>query len=213
MPRGRTARIAWIAIVAGLAPFGAIADDRESTDTSRPSPKESRPAEQDDPEPAKPAYSVPEDRAITNEDLEAMMRSLSPLDAQAGVYQAPASAQPAAPPAAPSGATGKKDGEATGAKPAPKSPSVADAERKVADLQARVAMLEKAVLAVKNPLLPRTWTTPDSMKDQDQESGYENLDNIGRLGQRETELAAARDELGQARQELARLGGGDDDSP
>jgi hypothetical protein len=175
-----------------------MAEDEKKTDESA---KESQPAESGAETP-RPPYKVSEDDVITNEDLERMMEGLSPLEARSGVQQgrvadaAPASGTPD-PPAPPAGT-----------KPAAPKPPPGEAEQKVADLQARVAELEKAVLAVRNPLLPRTWTTPDSMKKEDEESGYSELDNTARLGQREAELAAAREELAKARQELSRQGGG-----
>ncbi len=200
-----------LAVILLLA-FGAataIAESRVEKPKPQP-PADTEKKTKDDESAAKPRYDVKKDDVITNEDLERMMDDLSPMEARTGVYQA--KADPAKPAPAP-GAPGDPAAQAAAGKPASKSKQVTDAEGKVATLQARVSELEKAVLAVKNPLLPRTWATPDSMKDQDQESGFEALDNTGRLSQRESELRAAREELSKARADLAELHGGADDEP
>ncbi len=219
MQHGLAARIAWVVALSGLASFAALADDRDSSDKPKPSSEKSQPADSPAKPPAKPqakpAYNVDDDDVITNEDLERMMQGLSPLEAQAGVYQTPPGAQPEKP-AGPPDATGApspvKAGGTPETAPVPKGPTVEESEQKVVDLQSRVAELEKAVLAVRNPLLPRTWATPESTKEDDEKSGYAKLDNASRLGQREAELAKAREELAKAREELTGGGGGDDDS-
>jgi hypothetical protein len=194
-----------------LASTAALAATREEKPKPSPAPspapaaEPAKQAKEESPAP-QPRYDVKKDDVITNEDLERMMSELSPTEARSGVYQAkPEPVKPGAAPAAP--------GEQPPPKPGSKTQQVTDAEGKVAALQARVSELEKAVLAVKNPLLPRTWATPDSMKDQDQEAGFEAKDNAARLTQREAELKAAREELSRAREELATARGGSSSAP
>jgi len=216
MRRGSTARPVVVAVLLlVLGPAAALAESRDSKAQPRPASDDAGAASKEGAEAEKPRYDVKEDDVITNEDLERMMEGLSPSEARAGVYQAQAKPEPSGKPAVAAGgaATPAPGAAPPSTKPASKSQQVADAESKVAALQARVSELEKAVLAVKNPLLPRTWTTPDSTKDQDEQSGYADLDNQGRLAQRETELRGAREELSKARQELAVLRGRDDDEP
>jgi hypothetical protein len=198
-----------VILLVALGTATAIAESRVEK-PKPPPPADTEKKAKDDESAAKPRYDVKKDDVITNEDLERMMDDMSPMEARTGVYQA--KAEPAKPAPAP-GAPGDPAAKPPAGKPAPKSQQVTDAEGKVATLQARVSELEKAVLAVKNPLLPRTWATPDSMKDQDQESGFEALDNTGRLSQRESELRAAREELSKARADLAELHGGAADEP
>ena len=210
MRRDPLARLSIAAIlVLASGASAAIAETRD--EKAKPTPKPSaEPSKAKDEEPAaKPRYNAKADDVITNDDLERMMDELSPTEARTGVYQA----RPAKPAAEAAAGGAPPAPGAPGAKPAPTGQQVTDAEGKVAALQARVSELEKAVLAVKNPLLPRTWATPDSMKDQDQESGFEALDNAARVTQREAELKAAREELSKARQDLAALRGGTADEP
>jgi hypothetical protein len=194
-----------------LASAVTLAEDQDAKKKKKQPPSANEAGQAAQAGAAKPAYDVKKDDVITNDDLELMMAGLTPLEARTGVYQAEAKPEEAATP----GVEGAPAAPAPGAAPAAAKSSSpgqqrTDAQGKVAALQARVSELEKAVLAVKNPLLPRTWTTPDSMKDQDEQSGYSTLENTERLAQREAELRAARDELSQARQELAGLGGNED---
>jgi hypothetical protein len=209
MRRERLVRTIAASLVLAIAPGLTPAEERakDPKETPRASPTAKAEAASDEAEAARPRYDVRADDVITNEDLERMMAGLSPLERRAGVYtsnvkpasdEAPAETAPGAPAA--------KAEPGTAGKPAV-PPGVADAEGRVAALQTRVSELEKAVLAVKNPLLPRGWTTPDSSKERDAESGYQDLDNASRLAQREAELRSAREELEQARQDLAELRG------
>jgi len=195
-----------------LAPAIVLAEEQDAKKKKqRPVAEESSEATQA--EAAKPAYDVRKDDVITNEDLERMMAGLTPLEARTGVYQAEAKPEEAGTPGVEGVPTAPAPGAApAAAKPASPSEQRTEAQGKIAVLQARVSELEKAVLAVKNPLLPRTWTTPDSMKDQDEQSGYSTLENTERLAQREAELRAAREELSKAREELAGSGGNHEDA-
>ena len=196
-------------LLLALGAATAVAETKEEKPKPKPPADTEKKKEKEDETVVRPRYDAKKDDVITNEDLERMMDDMSPIEARTGVYQAKAELAKPPAPAAP----GSPTAPAPPGKPTSKSQQVTDAEGKVAALQARVSELEKAVLAVKNPLLPRTWATPDSMKDQDQESGFEALDNTGRLSQRESELQAAREELSKARQDLAALRGGADDEP
>jgi len=140
--------------------------------------------------------SVPGDRAsgdgteevrkvYTNEDLEKLppLTTLPEDDGSPGVLVAPAregSSEPRSEPAAETRA------------------SVEDAEQRVAAASAQVAELEKRLLAIRNPLLPRPQLPPEEAQ------AWEGLDGIQRAGRVEGQLASAREELADAEAELAR---------
>ena len=137
--------------------------------------------------------------AITNEDLEKMMEIEPGTELSRGAPEPPAPAPK--PVAKPKGKPSVKPGTQTVRTPMPfrvvhapmaqlpKTQNEVEAERKVATIQARVADLEKAVLAGRNPSLPRAWTKGAPVAAE----------------AREAQLRSAREELSRARQELARV--------
>lgn len=152
---------------------------------------------------------------ITNEDLERMMAGLTPEQKLQGVYQAERHIGDPAPTAA------GKPGEATpgqAQQPEKKAQSSlewmeernaaakenrvehVDAEKEVAELSAKVAELEKRLLALKNPLLPRRYS---DKKDEEAED-WDKMDNLSRVETTQKELDAARAELAAAQAKAGR---------
>ena len=141
--------------------------------------------------------------AFTNEDLEKLM------EIEPGTELSHGAPEPPEPPPKPSPKTKGKPTAKPTVKPrtqtvrtpmpfrlvhppvaqGPKSQSELEAERRVATIQARVADLEKAVLAGRNPSLPRAWTKGAPVAAE----------------ARDAQLRSAREELSRARQELARF--------
>jgi hypothetical protein len=146
--------------------------------------------------------------AITNEDLERMMEIEPGTELSRGAPEPPAAAAKPVPKpkGKPSVKPSVKPKTQTVRTPMPfrvvhapvaqlpKTQNELDAERKVATIQARVADLEKAVLAARNPSLPRAWTKLPS-------DGARAT--VGAEA-REAQLRRAREDLSRARQELAR---------
>jgi hypothetical protein len=152
---------------------------------------------------------------ITNEDLERMMSGLTPEQRLQGVYQAERHIGDPAPAAA------GKPAEATpgqGQQPDKKPQSSlewldernasaqesrverVDAEKQVAELSAKVADLEKRLLALKNPLLPRRY----SDRKDDEAEDWDEKDNLARVETTQKELDDARAELAAAKARAGR---------
>ena len=73
------------------------------------------------------------------------------------------------------------------------------AEQRVAAASARVVELEKRLLAIRNPFLPRPELPPEEAQ------AWEGLDGAQRAARVEQQLAEARDELAAAEDELMSL--------
>jgi len=150
---------------------------------------------------------------ITNDDLERMMAGLTPEQKLQGVYQAERHIGVPAP--------AGKPGEATpgqGQQPDKKPQSSlewmeernaaaqenrvehVDAEQQVAELSAKVASLEKRLLALKNPLLPRRYSEKTDEEDKD----WDQKDNLQRVETTQKELDSARAELAAAQAKAGR---------
>ena len=140
--------------------------------------------------------------AFTNEDLEKLMEIEPGTELSRGAPEPPEPPKPGPKPKVkPTARPSTKPKTQTVRTPmpfrvvhppvaqGPKSPNELEAERNVATIQARVADLEKAVLAGRNPSLPRAWTKGAPVT----------------ADAREAQLRRAREELSRARQELARF--------
>jgi hypothetical protein len=194
--------VAWSVLISvALAGSASVAEEREDPQGPKKKPaREEKPASED----AAPSRydaatsrrrPAPDD-VITNEDLE-RMEETPPGQMPSWVGEAvpaptprpkPRSEPRPKPPRAALPGNGKTAPVARAPQASPRSPKTQnemDAERKVAALEARVADLERAVLAARNPHLPREWARPAS----------------------DAQLRQARVELSRARQELARWRG------
>lgn len=76
---------------------------------------------------------------------------------------------------------------------------LAAAEKDLAEKDARVAELEKRLLAVKNPFLPRPQLPPD------EEAAWKGLDGVGRAKRVEEQLVTARADAAAARAKVDAL--------
>lgn len=152
---------------------------------------------------------------ITNEDLERMMAGLTPEQKLQGVYQAERHIGVEAP-----AASGKPGEAAPGQEQQPDNKPQSslewleerneatnerrvehvDAEKQVAELSAKVSDLEKRLLALKNPLLPRRYS---DKKDSEAED-WDEMDNIKRIQTTQKELDEARAELAAAQAKAGR---------
>lgn len=141
---------------------------------------------------------------ITNDDLERMMSGLTPEQRLQGVYQAERHIGVPAPAAA--GESEKKPQSSLEwleqRNEAAKEQRVehVDAEKQVAELSAKVSDLERRLLALKNPLLPRRYA---DKKDPEAED-WDQMDNIARVETTQKELDDARAELAAAQAKLGR---------
>lgn len=152
---------------------------------------------------------------ITNDDLERMMAGLTPEQKLQGVYQAERHIGVPAPTAS------AKPGETTpgqGQQPEKKPQSSlewleerntatqenrvehVDAEQQVAELSAKVTSLEKRLLALKNPLLPRRYSDKTDEEDKD----WDQKNNLQRVEETQKELDDARAELAAAQAKAGR---------
>lgn len=152
---------------------------------------------------------------ITNDDLERMMAGLTPEQKLQGVYQAERHIGVPAPAAA------AKPGEATSGQgqQSEKKPQSSlewmeernsaaqenrvehvDAEQQVAELSAKVASLEKRLLALKNPLLSRRYSDKKDEEDKD----WDQKNNLQRVEETQKELDDARAELAAAQAQAGR---------
>lgn len=77
--------------------------------------------------------------------------------------------------------------------------AIAAAERDLAEKEALVVELDKRLLAVKNPLLPRPQLPPDEAE------AWKTLDGVGRMRRVESQLATARADVESARSKLDTL--------
>ena len=156
--------------------LGGAAAAEETSKRADPSP--------DDESPSSPYDAATRDRApageaFTNEDLERL----------AEVPPGEALTKPTpVPPAPPRRVQASKPQVPRASAPRPPRPAASktrnevDAETRIATLEARVTDLERAILAARNPHLPRAWIRPNGDAQQ---------------------LRRAREELSRARQELA----------
>ena len=152
---------------------------------------------------------------ITNEDLERMMSGLTPEQKLQGVYQAERHIGAPAPAEAGESQQGTPE---QGQKPDPTPESSlewlkqreeaanerrsenVDLDKQVAELSAKVADLERRLLALRNPLLTRRYSTK---KDEEVED-WDELDNVQRVETTQKELDDARAELAEAQAKLNR---------
>lgn len=153
---------------------------------------------------------------ITNEDLERMMAGLTPEQKLQGVYQAERHIGVQAPAASgkPGEAAPGQEQQQPDSKPQSslewleerneatneRRVEHVDAEKQVAELSAKVSDLEKRLLALKNPLLPRRYS---DKKDSDAED-WDEMDNIKRIETTQKELDEARAELAAAQAKAGR---------
>lgn len=173
----------------------------EKASTSRSKVIRSTPEEVD---PVSPYHAATRDAGaqagdtvvITNDYLEKMMAGLTEEQRLSGVYQAQRhiGATESTPPAPGGGATAAGDPQGA---PGPDGGSEQQAARprSVDQINAQIESLEKRLLALKNPLLPRRY----SEKSDDQDPEWDEKTNLQRVEQTEKELAAARAELEEAR--------------
>ena len=76
---------------------------------------------------------------------------------------------------------------------------IAAAEKAVADAEANVRDLEKRILAVRNPLLPRPKLS------EEEEEAQKGMDGAERVKRSQEQLEQARKEVDRAKAELARV--------
>ena len=140
--------------------------------------------------------SNPPAKVYTNEDLERLppTTKLPPDDGSPGVVVAAAPE----PQAQPEPRRPEPRREAAAA-PAEEPVRVEAAEQRVAAASARVVELEKRLLAIRNPFLPRPELPPEEAQ------AWEGLDGAQRAARVEQQLAEARDELAAAEDELMSL--------
>jgi hypothetical protein len=179
-----------------------------------------------DPAPVSPIFKAAQDASanqqkddaavvITNDDLERMMAGMTPEQKLQGVYQAERHIGDPAPAAAakPAEAT---PGQGQRAEKKPQSSlewmeernaaaqenrvEHIDAEQRVAELSAKVASLEKRLLALKNPLLPRRYSDKKNEETED----WDKMDNLSRVETTQKELDDARAELAAAQAKAGR---------
>jgi len=133
---------------------------------------------------------IDESVVITNAELEKMWAGLSPTEKLEGVYQAERHiGTPGAGDAAGTAAT------PGGAAPADKSAQPAPAAPKnVAELRTKVDDLERRLLALRNPLLPRRYA---EKKDAENEN-WDKMNNAERITATEEELKKAKEDLAAA---------------
>ena len=191
------ARFLVVAFLAGTAGPLLAADEKKAD--SQDKKKESQPTKKAEPQ-VSPIYKaaqqsgkgkpIDESVVITNAELEKMWAGLSPAEKMQGVYQAerhigaqaPGDAGSAAtPPAEP--APGDK-----GAQPAPAAQNSAE------ELRSKVDELERRLLALRNPLLPRRYA---ERKDEDNEN-WDKMNNAERIEATEQELKKAKEDLAAA---------------
>jgi hypothetical protein len=153
------------------------------------------------------------DKTYTNEDLERLFgpspapapEVASPEGMVEGAAPPEGAGTPAVPPA--EGATGGSGAsgspldelEAMHKREAERQEQMTRAEKKVADIESRIAELEKRARSVSNPFLPRTEPPKEGREEWDKMTGEE------RAARTQEEITAAREELEQARRELDTL--------
>jgi len=224
----RVAKPVWVLVTLILAACVSLAGEQKAESSKSKEAKASKPvAERPAQPPVSPIYqaaqaaeaargaadeeSGEESVVITNADLERMWAGLSPAERMQGVYQAerhigePAqTTEPAKAPAPGSGQQGSIEWmEQRQAAAAGTRTETAEAEKKVAEQRAKVQDLERRLLAVRNPLLPRRYS---DRKDEDNKD-WDEMKNPERVATTEEELKKAKDDLAGAEQELARLRG------
>ena len=166
------------AVVAGLSGCGAEKSAAPSADTA-----------------AAGADADPPAKVYTNDDLERLPppTALPPDDGSPGVVVA-----------APPPVKAQSEPRAT-ERPKPaaaRAPArVEAAEQRVAAASARVVELEKRLLAIHNPYLPRPELPPEEAQ------AWKGLDGRQRAARVEQQLVEARNELDAAEEDLTRLRG------
>jgi len=148
---------------------------------------------------------------FTNDALENMIANLPPEARRQGVYQAErhvGSPQPQE-----GGAGEQKAAPASGDSlewleqqqkaATERKVELVDAQKKVAELQAKVTELERRALTIRNPLMPRRYSerNPEDAEDWDKENSQQRLETT------QAELDTARQELAAAQKELTRMRG------
>ena len=215
----RIGRPVWILVALVLALGASLAAEQKADPKAAKDKKPAKPAAERKTEPpiseiyraahpgAQAQPSSEDSEVITNEDLERMWSGLSPTERLQGVYQAE---RHIGTPAGDAGAAAGK-GEANAgewlekrqASEADTRTKTAEAEKKVADLRAKVDELERRLLAVRNPLLPRRYAERKNEEDK----SWDQKTNPERVQATEDELKKAKDDLAAAERELAQLRG------
>jgi len=85
--------------------------------------------------------------------------------------------------------------------------AIAAAEQQVVDAEARVAEMEKRLLATKNPFLARPGPpeSTDEKRAEEEAAEWDRMDGSERVSRSEQDLQQAREDLARARDERARL--------
>jgi hypothetical protein len=212
-----------LVLLVGFAPVVADGDQPEKkTERTEKSDKPDEKAKTE--APVSPIYRAAQEASagkqddaeavvITNEDLERMMAGLTPEQKLQGVYQAKRHVGDPMP-----GEGGESQQTQAGqAPPAGQAPQGSlewmkaqedaaqsarvertDAEKQVAELSAKVAELEKRLLALKNPLLPRRYAE----KKDDEAQDWDEMNNYERVETTQQELDKAKAELAEAQAKL-----------
>ena len=188
-----------VALLAGGAATLRAADEKKAS--SEDKKKEAQPTKKAEPH-VSPIYQaaqkagkgkekeIDESVVITNAELEKMWAGLSPTEKLEGVYQAERHI----------GTTAAGDGAGTaaapgGAAPADKSvPPTPAAQKNVDELRTKVDELERRLLALRNPLLPRRYA---EKKDAENEN-WDKMNNTERITATEQELKKAKEDLAAA---------------
>ena len=181
----------WCTLALACAPVHAAAPEGpEGQTSSQKKEDEKEAAGQQKPGPGKKEAAGDPAQPYTNEDLERMFgRSRSSRKAEAG----------SATSGLPAGT--KKDEEGLENEKA-QVPTRQEAEQQLAAAEARVKDLERRILAVRNPLLPRPQLSTEEAE------ASKGLDNVQRLKLTQEALEAARKELQEARERLRKAGSG-----
>jgi hypothetical protein len=137
-----------------------------------------------------------EDKVYGNEDLERLFGPPPPEEEPAA--EPPAAAVPGeAPPAQPGDPLAEL--QAQRRKAEERAAAIVEAEKKIADLNERIANLERTKIAIHNPLLARPVAPEGSGPEWDNMAGPERVAVVDRL------IEATRIEIQQAEQELERV--------
>ncbi len=192
-----------LAVVLALAAASAAAADKDTEKKKEPA-KPAPPPAAAVVSPALPvAPTSPPRRAvlrevervvITNEVLEELYGPGSVIPDEP--------AESAAPPSAEALPDPLQQMQAEQARETARLRAVPEAEKAVADAEAKVKELERRALAVENPFLP-----PPQVPEEERAS-WDAMDNVQRLEQTQKEIAQARADLEAAREKLRALKAG-----
>jgi hypothetical protein len=182
-------------LVGSAAPLIAADEKKAGTQDKK---KEAQPAKKAEPH-VSPIYQaaekagkgkpIDESVVITNAELEKMWAGLSPTEKLEGVYQAERHIGAPTAGDAGAGAPGEAAPADKGAQPA--SPA---AQQNIGELRTKVDELERRLLALRNPLLPRRYA---ERKDEKNEN-WDKMNNSERIAATEDELKKAKEDLAAA---------------